>query len=110
MIIKDRHRPWQRKKSQGRRYNPDPYYQSSSWRNLRSDFREGFTVLEDGRRVSNKFCLDCFKEGSLIPGSNTDHIVSRKEGGKDEKENLQTQCNTCHAKKSANEGKKFKGK
>lgn len=104
MQIKIIHRPWIKRIQ--RRYNPDPYYQSNNWRILRSDFREDCTFV-NGFQLSNKYCIDCFKEsGSLIPGSNTDHIKPRKAGGLDIKSNLQTQCDRHHAIKSANEGKK----
>ncbi len=71
-------------------------------------FREGFTILENGVKVSNKLCLECFKAGTIKEGKHTDHITARKQGGKDQADNLQTLCDTCHAKKSANEGKENK--
>jgi 5-methylcytosine-specific restriction endonuclease McrA len=104
MEIKHIHRPWQRKHRQGSRYNPDPYYHSVSWKNTRKSFRLGHTDVE-GFKLLNIFCIDCYKESKrLVLGSNTDHIVPRKEGGSDEHDNLQTQCDTHHARKSAKEG------
>lgn len=106
MNIKQVKRPWQKAYRQGNRYNADPYYQSSSWKRTRNSFRIGFTEW-NGLKVPNTCCIDCWKEtGRLIEGKNTDHIVARKAGGSDEHENLQTQCDTHHARKSANEGKK----
>lgn len=105
MEIKRIKRPWEKNThSQGKRYNPDPYYQSQSWKNNRKAFRAGYTDI-DGFKLPNILCIDCYKEsGKLTPGSNTDHIVPRKEGGSDNHDNLQTQCDSHHAKKSAKEG------
>lgn len=102
MNIKEVHRPWQPKHRP--RYNRDPYYQSQAWKNLRQDFRNGVTIV-NGFPLRNIFCIDCYKEtGRQVPGSNTDHIVRRKDGGTDTKDNLQTQCDMHHARKSAEEG------
>ena len=102
MQIPERKRPWIKKTQ--RRYNPDPYYQSNDWRMRRDNFRQGTTEWE-GIKVSNKLCLQCFKEGTIREGRHTDHIVARKAGGSDDNSNLQTLCDTHHASKSANEGK-----
>jgi 5-methylcytosine-specific restriction endonuclease McrA len=102
MEIREIKRPWI--KGTQVRYNPDSYYQSKSWKDNRRSFREGYTEV-NGIQLSNKYCIDCFKESrSFVLGSNTDHIIPRKEGGSDDHTNLQTQCDTHHAKKSANEG------
>jgi 5-methylcytosine-specific restriction endonuclease McrA len=105
MNITPRKRPWdKRSTSQGTRYNPDPYYQSQSWKQTRESFRAAYTIVNN-TRISNIYCIDCFKEqGILNEGKNTDHIVPRKEGGSDTHDNLQTQCNRHHAIKSAIEG------
>lgn len=73
-------------------------------------FRQGFTELENGVKVSNKLCLECFKAGLIIEGKHTDHIIARKQGGKDTADNLQTLCDTCHARKSAIEGNEMRKK
>ena len=110
MEIKHIHRPWQKKHNQGTRYNRDPYYQSSAWKNNRKAFREGFTEV-NGFRLSNKYCIDCYKESrKQIPGKHTDHKKRRKDGGSDEHTNLQTQCDHHHAVKSANEGNELRKK
>lgn len=103
-------RPWTKKYSQGNRYNPDPYYQSQGWKRRRAAFRLGFTV-HNGVRVPNTCCIDCYIEtGRFVEAKNTDHLVPRKAGGSDDDENLGTKCDTHHARKSANEGKKQPGK
>lgn len=110
MQINQIRRPWQKKHNQGTRYNADPFYQSSSWKRTRSSFRLGFTEW-NGTKVPNTCCIDCFKEtGRFVEGANTDHIEARKAGGSDEHDNLQTQCDTHHARKSSNENKKQPGK
>lgn len=100
-------RPWEKDKKQGTRYAPDPYYQSQGWKMLRNSFRAGYTEW-NGEQVSNLFCLECYKAGRMKSGRHTDHIIGRKQGGQDTHANLQTLCDSCHARKSANEGKKFK--
>jgi len=109
MQTKPVRRPWERQ-GHGIRYNPDPFYQSPQWKRIRSSFRQGFTII-NGFHLSNKYCIDCYKErGALIPGSNTDHKERRKDGGSDEHNNLQTQCDHHHAVKSANEGNQSRKK
>jgi hypothetical protein len=101
-------RPWQKKYKQGNRYNPDPHYQSTSWKNTRKAFRATYTEYE-GIKVPNIFCIDCYKEQKrFVEGSNLDHIVRRKDGGSDDHSNLQTLCNPHHAKKSAKEGNQLR--
>ncbi len=99
--------PSRKKKYQGTRYNADVHYQSAAWRSTRKAFREQFTKMPDGTLLSNKYCYDCFIEDKMrLPGSETDHIKSRKSGGTDDFNNLRTLCRTHHAIKSANEGKR----
>lgn len=104
-------RPWQKPHRQGTRYNPDPFYHTTTWKRTRTAFRMGFTEW-NGTRVPNTCCIDCFKEtGRFVEGKNTDHKTARKAGGADyDHDNLQTQCDTHHARKSANENKKQPGK
>ena len=46
-------------------------------------------------------CRDCKGRGLLTPGTQVDHILPKRDGGKDVFENLQTLCETCHARKTA---------
>ncbi|HMJ67601.1 MAG TPA: HNH endonuclease signature motif containing protein [Cyclobacteriaceae bacterium] len=116
-------RPWERKGKWGVKYAPDPYYQSSTWKALVKSFRLTSTlwdsvtlvrVAQPGPnvvKISNTLCFECYTKDQVIkPGRQTDHIVTRKAGGKDEHSNLQTLCDHHHASKSANEGKVKKGK
>jgi len=98
-----------RKTKQGFRKHDDPHYHSSAWKNARKSFRDQFTKMPDGTMLSNKYCYDCYIEDKMrLPGSETDHIKRRKDGGTDDFSNLRTLCRTHHAKKSSNEGKEFK--
>lgn len=110
METKHINRPWQSKHKQGKRYNPDPYYQSKGWKTLRSEHRKGVTII-NGYSLANIFCVDCYKESKrLVEGPQCDHIIQRKEGGKDELFNLQSQCDHHHASKSAKEKNKMYSK
>lgn len=108
MQINTLKRPWEKPHRQGTRYNPDQHYQSKGWKNTRAAFRQSYTEV-NSIRVPNIYCIDCFKQHSqFIEGSNTDHIVRRKDGGSDEFSNLQTLCDKHHAIKSANEGNELR--
>lgn len=110
MVTSNIKRPWQKKHKQGTRYNRDPYYQSTTWKNNRKAFRAGHTEHE-GVKVSNIYCIECYKlTKKFVEGSNTDHIVRRKDGGSDDHSNLQTLCDNHHAVKSANEGNELRKK
>ena len=45
-------------------------------------------------------CRDCRRRGLLTPGEHVDHIVPKRDGGEDLFDNLQTLCETCHARKT----------
>lgn len=95
--------PWQKKSNQGSRYSPDPYYRSYAWKSLRDLHRAGFTVV-NGFKLPNDLCIMCYRDhGIKALGPNCDHIIQRKEGGKDELSNLQSLCAKHHAAKSASE-------
>jgi len=61
--------------------------------------------------TANPLCVACL---ALIParvtaGTQLDHTVSLADGGADDESNLQTLCETCHAKKSlADKGFKYR--
>lgn len=98
-----------KQKSQGFRKHDDGHYRSKGWKLTRTAFREQFTKMPDGTMLSNKYCLMCYLEDKMrLPGSECDHIQSRKSGGTDDFSNLRTLCRTHHAIVSANQGKEFK--
>lgn len=95
-------RPWI--KEGQHRNNPDPFYQSQTWKRTRQAFKLGTTVLPDGREVSNSMCLECYKQGIVKPMHTVDHIQRIKDGGnRTDFSNLQSLCESCHARKSAYE-------
>lgn len=110
MLIPTVHRPWMKKAKQGTRYNPDPFYQSQSWARTKAIHKQGFTIV-DGVAVSNMNCIPCYREtGRLVPMHTVDHIIAIKLGGsRTDSNNLESQCKTHHARKSANEGKTKSG-
>lgn len=101
MKIEEIQRPWMKKGQT--RYNDRSYYSTPHWKALRDQHRKGFTDV-NGYRLSNMYCVECFKEHKIkLPASIADHIIQREEGGKDELSNLQTLCDHHHNAKSARE-------
>lgn len=49
----------------------------------------------------NPLCEDCEDEGKVTEGHTVDHIIPRKQGGKDTIENLRTRCKRHNAIKTA---------
>lgn len=47
---------------------------------------------------AHPLCVQCG-----APATDVDHILPRRQGGSDEKENLQALCHGCHAKKTLRE-------
>jgi 5-methylcytosine-specific restriction protein A len=45
-------------------------------------------------------CADPFRKGCCRPSCHTDHIVPRRQGGSDERCNLQGLCSECHSAKT----------
>lgn len=91
-------------KKYGNRYAKDPFYQSSQWRSVRSIHKSGLTEW-NGYKVSNTLCIECFKNGKLVPLHTVDHIVRIEDGGsRTDLSNMQSLCLSCHNRKSAREG------
>lgn len=44
-------------------------------------------------------CVECGE-----PATDVDHIVPKRDGGTDERENLQALCHSCHSRKTLAEG------
>ena len=65
------------------------------WMNLRES-----VLLRDQYQCRRCGCVVFPKDAEC------DHIVPLVDGGKDEAENLQTLCKTCHAEKSAAENRR----
>jgi 5-methylcytosine-specific restriction protein A len=104
MEIKTIKRPWQKQSNYGNRYNKDPLYHSQQWRSTRDIHLEGFTTI-DGKKVSNRLCIECYKKGKVMKMHTVDHIIRVEDGGpKFDLSNLQSLCLSCHNRKSAIEG------
>jgi hypothetical protein len=112
MEIKRIRRPWEKPGTYGKRYNPDPFYQSQEWKRTKTSFKQGTTKANDGIDLSNKYCIDCYNEDRKFVLMHTvDHHVPIKEGGhRTDHSNLRSQCESHHAKKSAEEGNRRRNK
>lgn len=78
------------------RTDADKMYHTVQWRNCRKKY---ITL--------NPLCEECRRKGITTIGTVVDHIKQVKKGGaKFDFENLQTLCDTCHARKSQKEGTK----
>jgi 5-methylcytosine-specific restriction protein A len=93
MVITNIKRPWIKANNQGKRYNPDPFYQSSEWKAIRK-----------AKLTKDPYC-ECDKhKGKKVKAEMVDHIVRIKAGGSStDPNNLQSLTNRCHARKSAKE-------
>jgi len=63
------------------------------WRKIRKAF------LKD-----NPFCVSCGDVATEV-----DHIIPKTQGGKDEYDNLQSLCKSCHSSKTAKENNRWGG-
>tara|TARA_R110000751_G_scaffold90246_1_gene177231 strand:- start:11 stop:343 length:333 start_codon:yes stop_codon:yes gene_type:complete len=69
------------------------FYNSKSWRSLRAYWRQ-----------MNPLCKICEDAGYITGGECVDHIIPiRFKGEKTSLTNLQTLCNSCHARKTGEE-------
>ena len=64
-------------------------YGGKAWRAIRAAFLEAHPW--------------CSKRGCMKPATDVDHVVSRRRGGSDGDENLQSLCHSCHSSKTATE-------
>lgn len=51
----------------------------------------------------NPLCEECLQYGLTTAATEVDHIVAKRQGGKDEWENLRSLCKPCHSRKTAME-------
>ena len=57
--------------------------------------------------VEYPLCAECEKNGKIVPGEVTDHIIPISQGSDTwDKDNLQRLCINCHNTKSRKERKK----
>ena len=81
--------------NQSRGGNADTqWYRQVRWRTVRALHLQG-----------EPLCRTCKSEKRLTPAVMVDHIVPVKAGGQRyDEDNLQSLCDSCHAKKSQSEG------
>ena len=60
-----------------------------NWRRLRE------VVLD-----AEPLCRHCMERGKLTPAAEVDHIMPLRDGGKNDRENLQSLCGPCHDEKT----------
>jgi 5-methylcytosine-specific restriction endonuclease McrA len=98
---KSKIRPWALKKPDGppiARRTRDEFYHTSRWKRESKDFLQ-----------QNPLCIQCGKEGYLIPATITDHIIP-KNTCKDpwDRSNWQPLCKRHNLTKGAQDKKYFK--
>ena len=100
-LPESKRRPWQPKKEQQARINPNGnFYHSKQWRSLRNYFIQ-----------RNPLCAACQRRGNVTAGQVVDHIKPINMGGhKTDLSNLQTLCTPCHNSKSGKEGWEYRNK
>ena len=72
------------------------YSYDSKWRKIRNK-----------RIKADPLCAHCLAEGFITPGQEVDHIVARRDGGRDEYENTQTLCKKHHRLKTDEENRRW---
>lgn len=46
-------------------------------------------------------CRACAQRGLVVAATDVDHVIPKRNGGKDVKSNLQALCHSCHSAKTA---------
>ena len=93
-LPKGKKRPWIPEKPQHmREIDNASFYNSKRWRSLRNYYIQ-----------KNPICEQCNREGTIKGAQCVDHVVPITMGGSPvDIKNLQSLCNSCHAKKSGRE-------
>jgi RNA-directed DNA polymerase len=81
-------------------YNGDWKYWSERW-GKNPDVSKSVKVSLKKQKGKCAYCGNYFKDGDILE---TDHIIPKSKGGKDEYKNLQVLHRHCHDKKTANDG------
>ena len=102
-LPESKRRPWQPKKEQQARLNPNSdFYHSKQWRSLRNYYIQ-----------RNPLCEACQRQSppKVTAAQVVDHILSLNMGGhKTDLSNLQSMCHSCHNSKSGKEGWEYRNK
>ena len=98
-LPKGRNRSWIPKaKPQNRQIDNSQFYHSKAWRMTRKFYIK-----------ANPLCEQCTRDGRTTGGQMVDHIRQITMGGdRLHQSNLQTLCNSCHAKKSSSEAIEYR--
>ena len=98
-LPKGRSRSWIPKaKPQNRQIDNSQFYHSKAWRMTRKFYIK-----------ANPLCEQCTRDGKTTGGQMVDHIRQITMGGdRLHQSNLQTLCNSCHAKKSSSEAIEYR--
>ena len=98
-LPKGRSRSWIPKaKPQNRQIDNSQFYHSKAWRMTRKFYIKANPLFEQ-----------CTRDGRTTGGQMVDHIRQITMGGdRLHQSNLQTLCNSCHAKKSASEAVEYR--
>ena len=101
ILPKGKIRSWIPKaKPQERQHDNSNFYHSKGWRLTRKFYIK-----------ANPLCEQCTREGRTTGGQMVDHIKPISLGPTSlrlDQTNLQTLCNSCHNKKSANESVEYR--
>lgn len=98
-LPKGKSRSWIPKaKTHIRQHDNSSFYHSKGWRMTRKFYIK-----------ANPLCEQCTRDGRTTGGQMVDHIKAVSIGGdRLHHTNLQTLCNSCHAKKSASESVEYR--
>ena len=94
--------------------NPDPFYQSSEWKQTRKAFLSSPPLIQlpsiGGVKYENKYCVECWKEGKINSERiEIHHLIRVKDAGDKTKfSNLMSLCHRHHSVIDNNTDKKWK--
>jgi len=84
----EEHRIQERRKYDRYERSPDVHKQyGSAWQRVRKQYA-----------LAHPYCEQCFREGRMTPVDEVHHILPISKGGKHNKENLMSLCQSCHTK------------
>jgi len=87
-----------KKRTQLRQYDNSSFYNSIPWRRTRNRYIK-----------ANPLCEEHSRKGETVAGQCVDHIIQMTKGGPElDESNLQTLCNSCHAKKNGQEAVEYR--
>ena len=74
---------------------------SSSQRGYGAQWRKARTMF----LAEHPLCVDPYgdhaRQGQVVPATDVDHILPRRQGGSNDASNLQALCHVCHSKKTS---------